>query len=173
MIGVFLAWLAAAAPAAAAPAAGVHPAEVEERLGRLVGDWAIQGLARTDFRQKCAWYGARAFVLCTFEDKRSGTTGQAAFGYSPVDKRFTYSLMDSTGRSLRQLGFPHGAYGLVFTDERLDAKGPTRVQTTFVVEDDGLRFTDYRSVAGGTWQQAENFVLVPVRQAPPARRRRR
>jgi hypothetical protein len=171
MTGVFLALLAAAAPAAAAP--GVHPAEVEERLARLVGDWTIQGLTRTSFRQQCAWYGGRAFVLCTFEDKRNGTTGQAAFGYSQLEKRFTYSLIDSTGRSLRQLGFAHGAYGLVFTDERLEAKGPTRVQTTFLVEEDGVRFTEYRSTAGGTWQQAQNFVYVPLRQTPAARRRRR
>jgi hypothetical protein len=47
------------------------------------------------------------------------------------------------------------------------------VQTTFLVEEDGVRFTEYRSTAGGTWQQAQNFVYVPLRQTPAARRRRR
>lgn len=146
---------------------------MEERLGRLVGDWTIQGLAKTQFRQKCSWFGAKSFVLCSFDDRLRGITGQAAFGYSTLDRRFTYSMLDSTGRSVRQLGFPSGEYGLVFLDERPDPRGPARIQTSMLVEDDGLRFSEIRSIAGGNWQKGEDYVLVPVRQKRAAKRRRR
>ena len=151
-----LAFIAAAALAAPPIASRVHAPEVEERLGRLVGDWVIQGLPRTQFRQKCSWFSAKAFVLCSFDDRRRGITGQAAFGYSALDRRFTYSMLNSTGRSVRQLGFPSGAYGLVFLDERIEPRGPARIQTSMLVEDDGLRFIEYRSIAGGNWQQGEH-----------------
>src|SRR3954468_20261794 len=124
----------AAAPTPAVPS--VHSADVTGRLGYLVGDWTIQGLSSRTFRQKCAWYGGRSFVLCTSQDLRDQTTGQTVFGYSELQRRFTYYRFDSRGRSVHQLGFPFGTYGIVFTDERLEPEGPARVQTTFNLEDE-------------------------------------
>ena len=169
---LFLALLAPAAVAAPPAGASVHPPAVEEKLAPLVGDWTIQGLAKTQFRQKCSWFGTRALVLCSFDDRRSGIKGQLAFGYSALEKRFTYTLLDSTGRHLHQLGFPYGKYALVFIGERLDPLGPARFQTSFLVGDDGLVFTEFRSVAAGDWQKVQSYVLVPVNQSPAAKRRR-
>jgi hypothetical protein len=111
--------------------------------------------------------------LCSFTDKRSGITGQSAFGYSALDRRFTYFLLESSGRSLRQFGFPSGEYGLVFIDERLEDRGPARTQTSILIEDDGLRWTEYRSIAGRDWQRSADYMLVPVIQKPAAKRRPR
>ena len=162
--------LAAAAPPAAAPR--IHAPNVEARLGYLVGDWIIQGLPSRTFRQKCAWYGNRSFVLCNFQDQRDGTVGETVFGYSTLQGRFTYHRFDSRGRSLYQLGFPYGTYGIVFTDDRQEPEGAARVQTTFNLEDEGLRYTQYKSVQGRNWQRVADFLYVPATQRRPVRRRR-
>jgi len=163
---------AAAAPSATPPRAIAHSAAVDARLNYLVGDWVIQGLSSKIFRQKCAWYSGRSFVICTFQDGRDGTVGQTIFGYSQLLRRFTYYRYDSRGRSLHQLGFPSGTYGIVFADERQDADGMARVQTTFNLEDEGLRYTQYRSLEGRVWQRTADFLYVPAVQRRPARRRR-
>ncbi len=165
--------LAAAAAAPAPSTTRVHSPSVDTRLGYLVGDWTIQGLTSRVYRQRCNWYSGRSFVLCTFEDRRDGTVGQAVFGYSKFQQRFTYARFDSTGRSIYQLGFPSGRYGIVFTDERPEPEGVTRLQVTFNLEDDGLRYTQYKSVAGGFWQRTADFLYVPATQRRPVRRRRR
>lgn len=160
----------AARPAVAVPDA--HAPDVEARLGYLIGDWTIQGLSNRVFRQKCAWYTGRAFVVCTFQDQRDGTVGQTLFGYSELQKRFTYFRFDSRGRSVYQLGFPSGAYGIVFVDERQEPDGAARVQTTINLEDEGLHYTQYRSLEGRGWQRTADFLYVPAIQRRPARKRR-
>ena len=158
--------------AAAAPVASAHSAVVDARLNYLVGDWIIQGLSSRVFRQRCAWSSGRAFVLCTFQDGRDGSAGQTIFGYSQLQRRFTYYRYDSRGRSLYQLGFPSGTYGIVFTDERQDADGMARVQTTFNLEDEGLHYTQYRSLEGRNWQRTADFLYIPAVQRRAARKRR-
>jgi len=162
----------ASAGGATAPIVAVHAASIDTRLNYLVGDWAIQGVSSRIFHQKCSWYSGRAFVLCSFEDGRDSTVGQTIFGYSEQRKRFTYYRYDSRGRSLYQLGFPYGTYGLVFTDERQEPDGLSRFQTTFNLEDEGLRYTQYRSVEGRDWQRTTDFRYVPlIAQRPPRKRR--
>jgi hypothetical protein len=155
--------------ALAAPAAPVvpsaHSPEVTTRLGYLVGDWAIQGVPVKSFRQKCSWYSGASFVLCTFQDQRDGTVGQTIFGYSEIQRRFTYYRLDSRGRSVHQLGYPTGTYGIVFTDERLEPEGQARVQTTLNLVDEGLHYTQYKSVEGREWQRTGDFLYVPAAQA--------
>jgi hypothetical protein len=160
------------APAGAAPVAVTHWASVDARLNYLVGDWIIQGLSSRVFRQRCAWYSGRSFVLCTFQDGRDGTVGQTIFGYSALQRRFTYYRYDSRGRSLYQLGFPSGTYGIVFTDERQEPDGMARTQTTFNLEDEGLHYTQYRSLEGRNWQRTADFLYVPAVQRRPVKKRR-
>jgi len=148
-----------------------HTPAVEARLGRLVGDWTIQGLPSNTFRQKCAWYGGSAFVVCNFQDQRDRSTGQVVFGYSELQKRFTYYRFDSRGRGVYQLGFPTGTYGIVFTDERLESDGWARVQTTLNLEDEGLHYTQYRSLEGRTWQRIADFLYVPAAEKRSAKNR--
>ena len=160
----------------AAPAAieyRAHSPHIEARLNYLVGDWIIQGLPSKSFRQKCAWYNGRSFVRCTFQDQRDGTVGETVFGYSEAQKRFTYHRFDSRGRSVHNLGFGSGAYGIVFTDERPEPEGLARVQTTVNLEDEGLRYTQYKSVQGRTWQRTADFLYIPAKQRRPLRRKRR
>ncbi len=160
----------AAAPPSATPRA--HAPNVDARLNYLTGDWIIQGLSNKVFRQKCAWSSGRAFVVCTFQDQRDGTAGQTIFGYSEIQRRFTYYRFDSRGRSVYQLGFPSGTYGIVYADERLEPDGTARVQTTFNLEDEGLHYTQYRSLEGRAWQRTADFLYVPAVQKRSGRRRR-
>ncbi len=161
----------AAAPAPAAPR--IHSPGVEARLGYMVGDWMIQGLSSKTFRQKCAWYSGRSFVVCTFRDQRDGTMGETVFGYAELQKRFTYYRFDSAGRSVFQLGFPYGTYGIVFTDERLEPGSSARVQTTINLEDEGLHYTQYKSVEGRNWQRTADFLYMPAVQRRSGKKRSR
>ncbi len=77
-LSILMFGLAAVVPA---PATAVHSVDVQMRLGYLIGDWTIEGQSVRVFRQKCSWYSSRSFVLCTFEDKRDGSTGQTVVGY--------------------------------------------------------------------------------------------
>ncbi len=161
------------AATAQAPARSIHPADVQTRLGYLVGDWTIEGQSVRVFRQKCSWYGPRAFVLCTFEDKRDGSTGQTVFGYSPVQRRYVNHRFDSKGGSQFQLGFPSGTYGIVFTDERPETDGLVRVQTTLNLQDDGLRYTQYKSVEGRAWVRTADVQYVPAGRTQTVKKRSR
>ena len=55
----------------AAAAANAHPAEVEQQLAFLVGDWTIKGL-EANYRDQCTWFDARSFVVCDTTDNRRG-----------------------------------------------------------------------------------------------------
>jgi hypothetical protein len=158
-----------AAPVTTAPP--IHSPAIEARLGYLVGDWIIQGLSSATFRQKCAWYSARSFVVCTSKDQRDGILGETIFGYSELGKRFTYYHFDSKGRSVYQQGVPSGIYGIVFTDERIERDVSVRTQTTINLEDEGLRYTQYRSVQGRAWQRAADFLYVPAVEDQPVRKK--
>jgi hypothetical protein len=164
--------LLALAPIAAPAPAAAHATDVDTRLGYLVGDWTIQGLSLKTFRRKCAWSGRRAFVICSFQDQRNGTVGEAIFGYSEAQRRFNLYQWDSGGRGVYQLGFPSGRFGIVFTDERVESDGSARIQATLNLEDEGLRYTQYRSVEGRPWQRTADFYYVPAVQKRSSRKRR-
>jgi hypothetical protein len=151
--------------------ASVHDEAVEKRLAGIVGDWTIEGQAKT-FRNKCDWYAGRAFVICNAEDKKTGARSQSVFGYSKVRGRFTYQYFDSNGVSFLELGFPVGDEDIVFTDERPTGTGVARVQSTISRDELGeLRFSQYRSVNGGPWVLSAQIDYAPAK--PPARSRRR
>ena len=156
-VGIILAALAAAQTAA--PAA-VHPADVEARLSQLVGDWTIAGQEAT-YRETCSWYGGRAFVTCETSDTSDGYMGRSILGYSKDKQRFTYHNYSASGSSRSELGFAHGAKGIVYTDERPSKAGLARVTTWVEPQPDGrVRFRQARSVNGGAWEEIADFHYV-------------
>lgn len=114
--------------------AGVHPAEVEARLGILVGEWTVVGREAT-YRDKCDWFGDRSFVIC-----------------------ITHNSVESNAR----IGFPSGERGLVLTTERRQPAGLTRITTLLEPQADGrLRIREDRPVNGGPWSTtAEIFYIA-------------
>ena len=150
-------WLALLAPADAAPA---HPQAVEAHLGSIVGDWTRGGLEAT-YRDHCAWYDRRAFVVCSLTDGRSGGRLEAILGYSKEEQRYTYQSFSNSGDSRLSYGYPLGADGLVFTDERKVNGKPVRLTTSLIPQTDGrLRMVQDQSVMGGPWQQVGEVYYI-------------
>lgn len=144
----------------ATAAAQVHPPEVEAHLAPIVGDWTIPGQEQT-YRETCSWYGARAFVVCSFSDSSDGSSGQSILGFSKAKERFTYQNYASSGSSRYELGYPLGKDGLVYTDERLSGGELARVTTLVRPQPDGrLHFVQERSVKGGPWEKVVDFHYV-------------
>jgi hypothetical protein len=144
-----------------AAAAQTHPPDIEARLAKVVGDWTIPG-QENSYRETCAWYGKRAFVVCTSTDTSDGSMSQSILGFSKAKGRFTYHNYSGSGSSRSELGFPHGTSGIVYTDERDSADGLARVTTWVEPQTDGrLRFRQARSVKGGPWVQTVEFFYVP------------
>jgi hypothetical protein len=149
----------AAAPLAAS--AHVHPPDIEARLAAVVGDWTIEGQEAT-YRERCEWYRNRAFVVCATEDKRDNAFSQSILGYSKARQRFTYHNYSASGSSRSEFGFPHGARGIVYTDERQTTAGLARVTVRLEPQPDGrLRFIEERSVDGRPWERTADFLYVP------------
>jgi hypothetical protein len=152
--------LLAVAQAAAAAPTSVHPADVEARLAKLVGDWTIAG-QEASYRETCSWYGARAFVVCDTTDTSDGSVSRSILGYSRDKQRFTYHNYSGSGSSRSELGFAHGTIGIVYTDERPSKAGLARVTTWVEPEADGrVRFRQARSVNGGAWEEVADFHYV-------------
>ena len=147
---------------AASPAmAGVHPAEVEARLGALVGDWTVVG-RETTYRDTCDWFGDRSFVICIARNSAKNSLDQTIVGYSKEDGHYTYFSFGNSGESNARIGFPSGEGGLVMTTERRQPAGLTRITTLLEPQADGrLRIREDRSVDGGSWNMtAEIFYIA-------------
>lgn len=141
-------------------AAAVHPPEIEARLAAVVGDWTVEG-QEGSFRERCEWYGDRAFVVCTSEDSNDGSASQSIIGYSAADGHFTYHHYASTGSSNSRIGFPYGERGMVYTAERRTPAGIVRMTTTVNPQPDGrIHFREERSLDGGPWTEAVQFFYV-------------
>ena len=150
-------WLALMAVTGAAPA---HPQSVEAHLAPLVGNWTRVGLEAT-YRDHCVWYDRRAFVVCSLTDGRSGGRLEAILGYSKEEQRYTYQSFSNAGDSRLFYGYPLGADGLVFTDERKVDGQPVRLTTSLIPQPDGrLRMVQDRSVMGGPWQRLGEVYYV-------------
>ena len=151
-------WLAALT---AADDARAHTPAVEAHLAPLVGNWTRAGL-ETSYRDRCVWYAQRAFVVCSLEDGRSGARVEAIIGYSKEDQRFTYQNYASNGDSRVFYGYPLGANGLVFTDERKLAGKPVRLTTSMIPQPDGrLHIVQEKSEMGGPWEQIAAIDYIP------------
>lgn len=150
-----------AAAASTAAMAQTHAPDIEARLAPIIGDWTIPGQEKT-YRETCAWYGQRAFVVCTSTDSSDGSMSHSILGFSKAKGRFTYHNYSGSGSSRSELGFPHGTKGIVYTDERETGDGLARVSTFLEPQADGrLKFRQERSVKGGPWKESANFFYVP------------
>lgn len=149
--------------------ADVHEADITTRLNYLVGDWTVEGQEQT-YRERCEWYGERAFVVCNSEDSTDGSRSVSILGYSRATNRFTYHNYNSRGTSRSESGFPHGELGIVYTDARALAAGEARTQTTLTPQPNGrMNFRLERSINGGPWEVVADFDYVP-RQSRTRRR---
>ena len=148
----------------ASPAmAGVHPPEVEARLGMLVGDWTVVG-RETTYRDKCDWFGDRSFVICIARNSAKNSLDQTIVGYSKEDGHYTYFSFGNSGESNARIGFPSGERGLVMTTERRQPAGLTRITTLLEPQADGrLRIREDRSVDGGPWSMTAEIFYVARR----------
>ena len=144
----------------AAASAGVHTADVEARLARLVGDWTVKGQEST-YREKCDWFGDRAFVTCYYEDKSDNTKGYSILGYSKTDGHFTYHNYRDSGSSNSRIGFPHGAQGLVFVRERRGDGKHFRTSTYLEPRPDGsVYFREDQSTNGAPFEKTFEFDYI-------------
>ena len=156
MIGAALLWLAGVS-------ASVHSPAIDARLAQLVEDWTRAG-RETTYRDHCVWYDRRAFVVCSLTDSASGLRVEAIVGYSEKDQRYTYESFANDGTSHVQYGYPLGANGIVFTDERVVDGKPVRLTTSMIPQADGrLRLMQDRSVMGGPWERAGEVYYVQRR----------
>lgn len=156
MIGAALMSLAGAS-------ALVHAQTIETHLVPLVGDWTRAGREAT-YRDHCVWYDRHAFVVCSLTDSESGLRVEAIVGFSEQDQRYTYESFANDGTSHVQYGYPLGANGIVFTDERVVDGKPVRLTTSMIPQADGrLRLMQDRSVMGGPWERAGEVYYVQRR----------
>lgn len=150
-----------AATLTGAAQAQVHDNDIEARLSHIVGDWTIEGQEQT-YRERCEWYGQRAFVVCNSEDSTDGSRSVSILGYSRASRQFTYHNYNSRGTSRSEAGFPHSESGIVYTDTRTIAASETRTQTTLTPQSDGrLNFRLEQSINGGPWEVVADFDYVP------------
>lgn len=145
---------------ASAAVAGVHSPDVEARLTYFVGDWTVKGQEAT-YREKCDWYGDRAFVVCFSEDKSDNSSSYSILGYSQADANFTYHSYRDSGSSNTRAGFPHGDRGIVYVRERRGDAGHIRTSTFLEPRSDGsIHFREDQSTNGGAWKTSYQFDYV-------------
>jgi hypothetical protein len=152
--------LACALPAAAV--AGVHPADVEQRLSFLVNDWTIEG-AEATYREHCEWYPERSFVVCNSEDRESGTPVRSVsiLGWSAASQTYTYHHYAQSGRSRSEECFANEQGGLTCLGQRRD--GPNLIESRSHIwpVQGGAAFRNERSENGGAWKDTVHLKYVP------------
>lgn len=140
--------------------AGVQTADVESRLAWLVGDWTVKG-QETTYREKCDWFGDRAFVVCHYEDRSDNSRGHSILGYSKADGHFTYHNYRDSGSSNTRIGFPHGKHGLVFVRERRSEGKHLRTSTYLEPRTDGsIHFREDQSTNGAPFEKTYEFDYI-------------
>lgn len=146
-------------------AAGTHPVEVEDRLAFLVEDWTIEG-AEATYRETCAWYHGRSFVVCQAVDQESRQPEHSVsiFGWSAEDRAFTYHHYGDSGRSRSERCFPSADKGLTCLGERRSAAGLVQTRSSIWPVEGGAAFRSERSVNGGPWTEAARLKYVPRRE---------
>jgi hypothetical protein len=145
-----------------AAAAGVHPADVEQRLSFLVNDWTIEG-AEATYRENCEWYADRSFVVCNTVDREGGTPAQSVsiLGWSAGSQNYTYHHYGQNGRSRSETCFANELGGLTCLAERRD--GPKLIESRSHIwpVQGGAAFRNERSENGGSWKETVRLKYVP------------
>lgn len=152
------------APLALLLTAGVHPAENEQRLAFLVGDWTIEG-HEADYRETCRWWHDNSFVICETQDRTEGEAVHSVslFGWSAAARHYTYHHYAQTGRSRSETCLAHDQGGLTCLGQRDTDTGQVRTRSRVWPVEGGLQFVAERSLNGGDWQESVRLKYVPRR----------
>ena len=135
----------------AAAAANVHPAEVEQQLAFMVGDWTIKGL-EANYRDNCTWFDARSFVICDTTDNRRGNHHSiAVLGWSAAGGHYTYQQYDESGRSRTEPCYANGDKGLTCLGEMRTKDGLVQTRSFIWPTASGLGIRQEKSVNAGPW----------------------
>jgi hypothetical protein len=148
----------------AAAAANAHPAEVEQQLAFMVGDWTIKGL-EANYRDQCTWFDARSFVVCDTTDNRRGNHHSiAVLGWSAAGSHFTYQQYDESGRSRTEPCYANGEKGLTCLGEMRTKDGLVQTRSYIWPTATGLGIRQEKSVNAGPWTDVGRVDYV--RRAP-------
>ena len=135
----------------AAAAANAHPAEVEQQLAFMAGDWTIKGL-EANYRDNCTWFDARSFVICDTTDNRRGNHHSiAVLGWSAAGSHFTYQQYDDSGRSRTEPCYANGDKGLTCLGEMRTTDGLVQTRSFIWPTASGLGIRQEKSVNAGPW----------------------
>ena len=148
--------------------AGVHPPEVEQQLAFIAGDWTIKGL-EANYRDHCAWFGSKSFVVCDTDDRRHGAHHSiAVLGWSAAESRYTYQQYDDSGRSRTERCYPNGQKGLTCLGDASNKDGLLQTRTYIWPTPTGLGIRQEKSLNAGPW--ADVGQVAYVRRSPKALR---
>ena len=135
----------------AAAAANAHPAEVEQQLAFMVGDWTIKGL-EANYRDNCTWFDARSFVICDTTDNRRGNHHSiAVLGWSAAGGHYTYHQYDESGRSRTEPCYANSEKGLTCLGEMRTKDGLVQTRSFIWPTATGLGIRQEKSVNAGMW----------------------
>ena len=156
---VFVAWSGGAG-------AGVHPAEVEQRLSFIVNDWTIEG-AESTYRENCEWYPERSFVVCNTVDRESGTPLRSVsiLGWSAATQTYTYHNYGQSGRSRSETCFANDRAGLTCLYSRRDGAKLIESRSHIFPVAGGAAFYNERSENGGPWKETVRLKYVPRKRS--------
>jgi hypothetical protein len=144
--------------------AGVHPPEVEQQLAFIAGDWTIKGL-EANYRDHCAWFGSKSFVVCDTDDRRHGAHRSiAVLGWSAAESRYTYQQYDDSGRSRTERCYPNGQKGLTCLGDASNKDGLLQTRTYIWPTPTGLGIRQEKSLNAGPW--ADVGQVAYVRRSP-------
>ena len=134
-----------------AAAANAHPAEVEQQLAFMVGDWTIKGL-EANYRDNCTWFDARSFVVCDTADNRRGNHHSiAVLGWSGAGGHYTYHQYDESGRSRTEPCYANSEKGLTCLGEMRTKDGLVQTRSYIWPTATGLGIRQEKSVNAGMW----------------------
>ena len=149
--------------AGSAAPASVHPPEIEARLAIGVGDWTLEGMEQT-YRETCAWYHRRSFVVCNTTEIEDGETRHSVsvLGYSSRTKSFSYLNYGDAGTSRTETGHPTADGGLVYLRERTTDAGVSHYRSRIIpiAGSRDFRFEQEKSDNGGPWQPTVKLKYV-------------
>lgn len=143
-------------------AAGVHPAEVEQRLSFIVNDWTIEG-AESTYRENCEWFAQRSFVVCNTVDHEGGspTHSVSILGWSAATQNYTYHHYGQSGRSRSETCFANDRAGLTCLYQRRDGSKLIESRSHIFPIAGGATFYNERSENGGVWKETVRLKYVP------------
>jgi hypothetical protein len=149
--------------------AGVHPAEVENRLAFIVGDWTVGG-SDAVYSDNCQWFDDDSFVICDTRDARKGELHHsiAVLGYSAATANFTYQQYDNNGRGRNETCFANDQGGITCLGERRDGAQLTQTRSYIWPNTGGLGIRQEKSTNAGPWSDVGQVQYVKRKAGFPA-----